>query len=176
MNLEDIRKEQKQEPYVRLLVCYTCKSIEEIPAFQGPVEHDVLLTISVERHGENHKGRLFNVSVLHWESETMKKEIIKQVWGGSTGLDVFGTNFYDTKNNFQADAMTCFTQHLRPKADCPEFRSDKKRLLPGTDKERKDLGLAPVKESNGPKVFLCDFCPVRMYYARRYNDETGISA
>ncbi len=175
-DIEEIRKEAKQEPYKRLLVCYTCKSIEELPPFEGPVEHDVLLNISVERHGDTHKGRLFNVSLLHWESETMRAEIVKQIWGGSTGLDVFGTDFYNTKNQFQEDALECYTKHLRPKEGCTEFRQEHKRLLPGTDKARKDLGLEPVGKSAGPKVFLCDFCPVRMYYARKFNEDTGVDA
>lgn len=173
--ITEVHKNAKQEPYVRLLVCTTCKTIEKLPAYEGPPEHDVTLTISAERHGETHRGKLINVSVLHWESPTMQAEIIKQIWGGSTGLDVFGTNFYSTRDTFGEDALNCYQAHLRPKEGCPEFRSEKKRLLPGTDSERKELGLPKVREDNGPKVFLCDFCPVRSYYAHRFNTEKGIN-
>lgn len=172
--ITEINKNAKQEPYVRLLVCRTCKTIEKLPAYEGPAEHDVTLEISVERHGEGHVGQLINVSVLHWESPTMQAEIVKQIWGGSAGLDVFGTNFYETKDTFAADAMACYQRHLRPKDGCHEFRDESKRLLPGTDKARKDLGLAPVRESNGPKVYLCDFCPVRSVLARKHWDKKDI--
>jgi hypothetical protein len=164
----------QQEPYIRLLVCHTCKSIEELPPYEGPNEHDVLLNVSVEKHGDSHMGRLFNVSALHWHSETLRPMIIEQIRKGSPGLDVFGTQFYNTRMTFHEDAMACYKQHNRPKEGCPEFRVEKKRLVPGTNKERKEIGLSPVEKGTGPKVFVCDFCPVRSYYAHKHNVATGI--
>lgn len=165
----------QQEPYVRLLVCRTCKSIDELPPFDGRPEDDVLLQITIEKHGENHVGLLYNVAALHWQSETVRAQVIQQIQeGGSNGLNVFGTQFYETRMQFHEDAMTCYQQHARPKGGCPDFRSEKKRLLPGTNKERKDLGLAPVEKSGAPKVYLCDFCVVRVHAAKKYNEAHGI--
>ena len=165
----------EQEPYIRLLVCRTCKSIDELPPYDGPEGGDVLLEITVERHGENHIGTLYNVPALHWQSKTMNAAIREQVTNGATGLDAFGTNFYATRMQFHEDAMTCFGQHNRPKGQCPDFRSEKKRLLPSTKAERKEVGLADPKNAPGPKVYLCDFCPVRTFNARKFNEERGIA-
>lgn len=167
--------QKTQEPYVRLLACRTCKTIEELPGFEGKPEDDVLLNYLVERHGPTHVGVLYNVGYVHWNSPTMRPQIVQQINdGGSSGLDVFGTHFYETRDTFREDALVCFGQHLRPKEQCPDFRSSKKLLKPDTDKERREIGLPTGKKSGGPKVYLCDFCPVRMYNARKFNEEMGI--
>jgi len=163
-----------QEDYIRLLICRTCKSIEELPPWPGKPEDDVLLQVSVERHGDNHVGVLYNVGALHWASPTMREAIKEQITKGSSGLDAFGTNFYQTRMTFHDDAMKCYQKHLRPKGQCPDFRNEKKRLSPGTNAERKDLGLSPVEKGTGPRVFLCDFCPVRVYNSRKHNEEKGL--
>lgn len=161
----------EQEPYIRLLVCRTCKTIEELPPFDGRPEDDVLLTISVERHGESHTGLLYNVSALHWQSETMRDAIKKQIAEGSPGLDIFGTQFYETKMTFHEDAMKCFALHMRPKGQCPDYMSNRKRLSPGTKHERKELGLDPT---TGPKVYLCQFCPVHTYNMTKKREQAGL--
>lgn len=168
---------QEQEPYIRLLVCRTCKTIDELPPFQGRPEDDVLLEITVQRHGPDHVGMLYNVAELHWRSETMREEITKQVVAGaSPGLDVFGTNFYTTRMQFHDDAMQCWREHLKPKGQCPDYGSEKKRLLPGTDAERKDLGLKKAKDSSSTRVFLCQFCPVHTYNVTRKREQAGMYA
>lgn len=157
----------EQEPYLRLLVCKTCKSIDELPAYSGPVEDDVLLQITVDRHGENHLGNLINVPLLHWQSKTMKAQVLDQITNGSAGLDVFGTGFYATRMQFHEDAMSCYGKHQRPKGQCPEFRADSKRLVPDTKAERREVGMSDPKNAPGPKVYLCQFCPVAVFNAKR---------
>ena len=160
----------EQEPYFRLLVCRTCKTIDELP----PAEEDpnnVLLQITVERHGENHIGLLYNVPALIWMSEKMRPSIIEQIQQGSTGLDAFGTNFYQTRMQFGEDAMTCYAQHNKPKGQCPDYKSEKKVLKPGTEKERKAEGLGTP---TGPKVYLCDFCPVKSFNMKKANESKGL--
>lgn len=164
----------EQEPYIRLLVCRTCKSIEELPPFSGRPEDDVLLRISVDRHGAEHIGVLYNVSALHWNSETMRAAIKDQITKGSSGLDVFGTNFYSTRMTFADDAMECWGKHMRPQGQCPDFRSEKKRLLPDTKGERKEAGLESPTKSSATRVYLCDFCPVRVYNERKAREEKGL--
>ncbi len=84
----------EQEPHFRLLVCRTCKTIDELPsADQDP--SNVLLEITVERHGADHIGVLYNVPAVIWMSEKMRPQVIEQIQGGgSSGLDAFGTQFY----------------------------------------------------------------------------------
>lgn len=164
----------EQEPYVRLLVCRTCKTIDELPPHDGPPESDVLLQLSVERHGETHTGMLVNVGAIHWASPTMRQAILDQINKGSSGLDVFGTNFYETRMTFHEDAMACWKSRNKPQGQCSDFRSEKKRLLPKTDAERKDLGLESAKRSNSTRIYLCDFCPVRVYNEKKTREQKGL--
>jgi hypothetical protein len=162
----------EQEPHFRLLVCRTCKTIDELPsADQDP--SNVLLDITVERHGEDHIGVLYNVPAVVWMSEKMRPQVIEQIQGGgSSGLDVFGTQFYATKMQFADDAMACYKQHNRPQGQCPDYKSEKKVLKPGTAKARADAGLSSM--TTGPKVYLCDFCPVKSFNMTKHNESKGL--
>lgn len=153
----------KQEgPQIRLLICSTCKTIEELPDYQGHPDHDDLLAVSCERHqnalGVTHVGNLMRVPLAQWVKPAVKEQIIKQIRDGvSGGLDDADQGWYDTKSTFHEDALTCYQQHLRPKGQCPDYMSDKKKLLPNTKAERKELGLASVKYSPNA-TRLCNFC------------------
>jgi len=49
-----------------------------------------------------------------------------------------------------------------------------KRLLkPDTDAERKDAGLDKAGKT-GPKIYLCDFCPVKSLVMEKYNKKQGL--
>ena len=150
-------------PRIRLLFCKNCKSLEELPDFEGPPEDDILLRILTERHqsaGVPHAGQLMRVSIQLWSVPSVKKEITEQIYqNGAPGLNALMPGFYESKATFAEDAMVCWAQHLRPARDCPDYGSEKKRLLPDTKAERKELGLAPA-EVDGPRVYLCNFCPV----------------
>lgn len=164
-------------PRIRLLYCSVCKSVEELPPFEGRPENDVLLELSVSRHetnGVRHTGHLFDIALKLWSSERVRKEIIKQIKGGSKGLDELDPTYYESKSTFSEDAMKCFGLHLRPKGACPDWRSERKRLVPDTREERKDLGLSPVKSGTGPKVYLCQFCPVAVYYSTKEREQKGL--
>lgn len=152
-------------PEMRVLWCLVCNTLEELPLFDGKPEDDHLLSILVEKHvfpsGEPHKGHLFRVPQLMWESTEVRKRIIDQIkGGGSKGIDEFDEKFYDTKNTFKEDAMTCYNRHLRPDDGCPDYNTERMMLLPDTKAERKDAGLPDPKRAPGPKNYLCQFCPV----------------
>lgn len=146
----------------RLLACQQCKTIEELPDFDGPPEHDHLLAHSVQRHqtnGVQHVGLLSKVDSERWKDTNVRKEVSRQIAsrlaGGETGL---GSPYYDLKNTYQTDALDCFKAHLR-NPNCSDYHSDAKRLTPGTAAERKAAGLP---EYHSPKDrYLCDFCPVQ---------------
>lgn len=142
-------------PHMRLLVCRTCKTIDELPDYEGRPENDDLLNVLVERHPD-HIGALFRVPIGFWLDEGVKAKIVSQLTEGSKGLAEIVPEHYDLKNTFMEDAMTCFKKHQRPSEGCPDWRHDSKVLLPNTKADRKAEGLplTPV----GPKRYLCDFC------------------
>jgi hypothetical protein len=173
-NIKDIAVKETKEPQIRLLVCRNCRSAEELPDWDGRPEDDVLLQITVERHQRPtpHVGLLFKFPVKYWARPDVKQQILKQISEGSSGLDVFGTKFYDTKSTFQEDAMKCYALHNRPTGQCPDYKSDRKMLKPDTAKERKEAGMD--KESKGPKIYLCDFCPVKSFNMKKHNEQKGM--
>jgi hypothetical protein len=161
-----------QEPHFRLLVCRTCGTIDELPgADEDP--GDVLLDITVERHGDEHHGVLVNVPKGIWMAPTTKQQTIEFIHGQvGSGLDSFGTQFYQTKSQFSEDAMSCYSLHNRPKGQCADYKSDKKELSPQTEQARRREGL-PIKP-RGKKVYLCDFCPVKSFNMKKFNEQEGL--
>ena len=166
-------------PKIRLLYCYNCKTIEELPDFEGRPEDDTLLEILVEKHqsaGIPHTGFLSKIGVKIWSVESYRKEIIKnlrnRVGGGLADID---PDYYTTKATFFEDAMTCFNLHLRPTEGCPDWKSEKKRLIPkGTDELRKEVGMEKAAKSTGTKVYLCDFCPAKTFVVEKNRKKLGL--
>jgi hypothetical protein len=166
-------------PKIRLLYCYNCKSIEELPDFEGRPEDDTLLEILVEKHqsaGIPHTGFLSKIGVKIWSVESYRKEIIKnlrnKVGGGLADLD---PDYYTTKATFYDDAMKCYSDHLRPKEGCSDWRAKNKRLVPtNTNELRKEIGLESAGKSASTNVFLCDFCPVKTFYVTKQRDAAGL--
>lgn len=163
------------EPMIRVLVCRNCKTIEEMPDYDGDPATDTLLNILVSKHQQpvEHIGLLMKFPFKYWAVPKIQAEIVKQIKGGSEGLDAYQTNFYATKNQFAEDAMSCYSDHLRPKGQCADYKSDKKLLKPDTDVERKEAGLAKAG-TTGPKIYLCDFCPVKSFNMKKHNEEKGL--
>jgi len=161
---------------IRLLACTVCKTIEELPDFQGlRAEEDHLLNRLVEKHGppENrHFGQLFTVNQEHWQTEHIKVQIAQQIAqkmnGGETGL---GSEYYDVKNTFTEDAMACFKAHQR-NPDCNDYKSDSKRLTPGTAADRKAAGLPEYHTAHDR--YLCDFCPVQSLVDQKARWKAGL--
>jgi hypothetical protein len=160
---------------IRLLICNTCTSIEELPLYEGRPERDDTLNYRVSFHrfpdGKEHFGMLATVDAVSWENQEARSEIVKKLHeavnpGEAAGL---GTDYYNIKSTFAEDALTCWGQHNTTQ-DCDEWRSDKKRLYPDTRGDRKELGLSPKTR---PNTWLCDFCPVTSIYAGRRNKAKG---
>jgi hypothetical protein len=163
----------EQEPHFRLLVCRNCGTIEELPgANEDP--GDQLLDISVERHGESHYGILWNVPKGIWMAPQMRQAVIDQINDkvGTAGQGL-GVKFYEAKSQFHEDAMTCYSLHNRPQGQCTDYKTPKKRLSPKTEADRRAAGL-PVADA--PKVFLCDFCPVKSFNMMKAHDASGLSS
>lgn len=164
---------------IRLLICATCPSIEELPAYDGPPEYDEWLNRALTKHrtanGTPHVGLpIANVEASEWSDSTTREAIISKIYehgampGRSEGM---GSEYYDTKNNFLQDAMTCwkgFNRTTDP-SHC-DYKKDNKRLYPGTSADRKEAGLNP---KDRPNTFLCDFCPVNSIVLRKKREKAG---
>ena len=175
------------EERVNLLVCKTCKTIEEVPyakngKYLGEGKYDQsenpFLQAAVAPHERGgHMGMLTDVNFVYWMTPKVKASIIAQVKEQFTGksspltagLDAFGTNFYETKDTFSQDAMKCWQLHNRT-TDCSDYKNDRKLLDAGTGKERKAEGLG----KSTIKVYLCDFCPVKMEVQKKAFKAKGL--
>lgn len=148
----------------RLLICRDCRTIEELPDYEGPVEHDVLLDHAVEAHtfpnGERHFGNLATVGDAQWRDDSTRQQIIDQIRSKTTGLE---GEYYAAKNTFEADAMKCYNQHRRPDEGCIDWKIEKKRLGNPTK----------IGWQAGPKVYLCDFCPVKSWVKTQERWQSG---
>lgn len=173
------QREVKNEPMFRLLYCFVCDTLEELPPYDGPTEQDYLLAVACETHvfpsGEPHKGKLFVLPLRAWASKEAKHEIIRQIkGGGSKGLAEIDDSFYDSRSTFMEDAMKCYKAHNTPKDGCPDYRIPEKRLVPNTSKDRQEAGMEKYLDAPGPKTFLCDFCPVSVVVAQRKRKLMGL--
>jgi hypothetical protein len=174
-------KVDPNEPHMRVLKCSKCRTVEIVPDYDGPdggentAEYDLTLKFFTDPH-VNGKCNRDDFSTVRfptrfWLIPGVKDSIEQQLKEGAQGLDIFGTNAYAMKENFQADSMTCWIQHKQTK-DCDDYKSDKKLIKPDTAKERKELGLE--LEVKGPKVYLCDYCPVKSIVQEKAFKQKGL--
>ena len=158
-------------PKIRILYCHDEGTMDIVPMYDGPPEHDVHLQIIIDRRhttpsGTPHKGQLFVVPEAAWADRKIRKQIVDQFnRGGSKGLAEADAEFYNSRDTFSEDALSCYSKHLRPTEGCPDYGSDSKMLLPNTKAERKDAGLAAPAKAPGVRTYLCRFCPVESFYA-----------
>lgn len=162
-------------PRIRLLYCFNCKSIQELPDFKGHPDDDVLLQILIDEHqsaGVPHAGQLSDIGVKTWSMPEAKKKIIENIRGKfGAGLAELDPDYYTTKATFYDDAMKCFSKHNRPPGACPDYMDSSKRLVPKNTAElRKEFGLMSASKSASTKVYLCQFCPVSTFYHNKKND------
>lgn len=167
-----------QDARIRLLICLVCDSIEPLPWFDGPPEHDETLIARLAGHrtpeGHPHRGMLATVSEVSWKDPERQAEILKKLaearGGGDTGL---GTPFYNIRSTFEEDAMSCWRFKHGRTENCEEYKSERMRLLPDTKAERREAGL-PVKAKDRPGgSYLCDFCPYKSIVQERVMKARG---
>ena len=176
-------------PEVRLLACGKCKTIEVLDDYDGPQSlaetYDVVLNLAVERHQDGVEriphapAALLRLKKAEWDNPNVQEQVRERVLasfngGGETGL---GAEAYAIRDNFRADAMECFGKHLRNPA-CPDYRSDTKRLVPNTNAERRDAGMARASEydRHNPALtkYLCDYCPVQSMVMQAKRKKAGM--
>lgn len=152
-----------EQAKIRLLRCDVCKTLEELPDFDGPPDYDTALQYLLSQHrtpeGHPHVGRLIDVEKRAWDMPNLRQALIQQITaGGSGGLAEFDSEFYSVRDTFKEDAALCYEQHLRPKDGCPDFNSPSKRLMPDTKADRKEAG---ISQQGMPVIHLCSFCVMR---------------
>lgn len=149
---------------MRLLQCFQCKTVNELPDFDGPPALDVLLeTLIEEQHttgGEPHSGNMLFVEDEQWRRDPVRQEILARLWDQDSGFD---PEFYASKDTYREDAMKCFNSHQRPEGACIDWKADNKRIGNPTKRGWQE----------GPKVYLCDFCPVASWVATEIRFKKG---
>jgi hypothetical protein len=157
------------EPHMRVLKCTRCRTLEEVPDYDGPeggentAEYDLTLKFFTDPHVNGKCTRedfmTIRFPTRFWVIPKVKADIERQLKEGAEGLDIFGTNAYAMVKNFHSDAMNCWIREHNQTKDCADYKSDKKLIKADTAAERKELGLE--LENKGPKVYLCDYCPIK---------------
>lgn len=156
-------------PQLRLLQCWECKTVEELPDYEGAPENDVTLHYVDEKHGGRthnpHHRTLHRVEQRVWDDRAAKKQIVAQMWEAEKG---FKPSYYDIKNTLQEDAAKCHVRHQR-QVPCIDWKDSSKRLTAPTAGARQQLARELPRSFGGdrdriakgaPTQFLCDYCPV----------------
>lgn len=154
---------------IRLWVCRECKSIEELPPYDGPAERDTLLEDTASRHmteWRTHECTLIKVPESYWKSDKIRPQLIKQIsQGGSKGIaEMEGAeDYYGTRDTYREDALKCYDKHQRPKQGCIDYQNPDKRIGNPTSEGWK----------SGPRVYACSFCPVEAWVQKKKQEEAG---
>ena len=161
---ESTTTSRPDKPSLRLVRCSTCKTLEEIPDYQGDPQFDLVLDDVVRRHEDKHRDRetlvLMRVNIEDWENPQRKRQIHKSIWSGVTG---FVPEYYATKSTYQEDAAKCFRAH-HFSVPCIDWKIDSKRIGNPTKEGWKQAVV---------KIFLCDFCVVKVKVQEAQRNATG---
>jgi hypothetical protein len=160
--------------YVRLLFCHDCQSVDQLPDYAGPVDHDYTLAHRVGQHqfpnGEPHRGIMGKAEDTPTSISAAIDQMASMVKpGAGTGL---GQPMYDLRDNYKAESMACWKKHNRT-SDCGDYRADKMRLWADTKADRKAEGLATNREER-PNAWLCDFCVVHSLVQQKQAQAQGL--
>jgi hypothetical protein len=161
---------------IRLLICTTCNSVEEMPDYEGHWREDTwqnellarhMLPSGEKTHGDIHVARIEQEDWLSHKEDILAKMSSEFVAPGKGAG--FGQSFYDTKDNFSVDAMKCWRVDHGRRLNCEDYMSDKKKLLPDTKADRKAEG---IDYKHRPSIYLCQFCPVHQYVQQQKASES----
>lgn len=154
-----VEDKSDEGPQIRLLRCTHCRTLEELPDYQGDPRDDTVLDHLVHEHNRRHPNvdnkdaYLLRVSERAWRNPKIGRRIHDKIWSDLKEQGLLGgfvPEYYATKNTFVEDAVKCHDKHNR-QVPCIDWRADHRRI--GN----------PTKEGwreGRVKVYLCDFCPV----------------
>lgn len=169
---------------MRLFVCLDCRSIEELPDYEGPMvwneeykidvpAQDDLLEHLIEPHRQKqHSGHLIHIEDKDWRDKEARDQIIQQIKAGAGG-EGLGSEAYAVKDTFQEEALKCFSRHNRPQDGCIDYKDRSKRLGNSilTDEEKSVARREGLKQMQAR--YLCEFCPVHSNYVQKKQFEKG---
>lgn len=166
---------------IRVLVCKTCGTAQELPWYEGDIRGDIWLNNAVENHPKFGDGRphmaggLFNIPVEGlWDSPARRQvtlqDLYKQLEIPGTGPGM-GQEFYDLKSNFVDDAFECWKKHNRTTdpAHC-DYMKESMRVYPDTKADRRAEGLP----SERPATYICSFCPLNSIVEQKKRKKKGL--
>jgi hypothetical protein len=160
--------------YVRLLFCHTCRSVDELPDYSGPVDHDYYLAHRVAQHqfseGNPHNGILGRAENTP-ESIDAAISQMESMTAPGTGAGL-GKVMYDLRDNYSAEAMQCWKRHNRTQ-NCDDYRTDKMRLWMDTRADRRAEGMT-LDKNERPNIWLCDHCVVHSLVQQRQRKKAGL--
>lgn len=166
---------------MRLLFCNHCKTLEEIPDYEGTDPVDPLVEALVRKHNERapmeHGGanisaspmRLMAVDDNDWR--TNREKVLAQVnqENKKVGFDAW---VYEAMNTYADDALRCYRAHHRPEDGCIDWWDDSKRIGRPTSEGRKVL--KDNYKSGATDPHLCQWCPVASFVATQQRLKMGM--
>lgn len=163
---------------MRLLLCRHCKSLEELPDYDGPPENDRLLEELVRHHraidNAAHEGNvatLMKVENRDWEKN--KSAILNQL-KAPTKDGGFGEPWIqDSHNTYLDDALKCFRRHHRPTEGCIDYR-DPSKLIGRPTKEGRKAAKQQYKAEEASGVSVCSWCPVHTWVQTQKRFQAGL--
>lgn len=176
------KEEMTNGPRDQLLVCADCGTIEHIPFFAGPMEHDQAHQARLRNHLvptaeglSTHAIAYTTVNAKLWATnDDFRKYITKAISDAQKTGDVgIGTALYDLRSTFEEDAMKCWRVDHGRTENCEDYKSDSKRLVPPTRDDRRELGLETRAKHIYTTSYLCDYCPFKSIAQRRVMKARG---
>lgn len=171
-------------PQLRVLQCFECKTMEELPDFEGNPADDVTLHYLDQKHGgssqQPHHRTLLRVEQRVWEDRNAKKQIVEQAWTAEKG---FKPSYYDIKDTLKEDAVNCHRAHQR-QVPCIDWHDSTKKLTSPTSRDRAKLAAELPRSFGGdrdaiakgaPVQYLCDFCPVAVAVEHAKQKARGVA-
>lgn len=168
---------------MRLLFCNHCKSLEEIPDYDGDAEVDPLIEEVVRQHNVRapmeHGGanltaspmRIAVVDDLEWAMD--REKIIKQINESNkkVGFDAWVS---EAHNTYGEDALKCWHAHREPGEGkpCIDYWSDSKRIGRPTAEGRVVLKENPKLSTDDPH--LCQWCPYYTHVMTEVRHKKGM--
>lgn len=150
---------------IRILQCFDCKTMEELPDYQGDPVFDSILQTLDEKHGgqtqQPHARTLHVMRKDHWEDRGVRKQTVESMWSATTG---FKPSYYDIKDTLKDDAVKCFNAHHRS-IPCLDYEDSSKRLGNPAAQDRARLAREMKNDSlkhSAVRIYLCAFCPVQV--------------
>lgn len=167
-----------EDPQVRVLQCWVCSTLEEIPDYDGIPEDDAFLYYVDEKHGGQtehpHNRALHRVSLKHWSNDKVRAQIAEQMWAGETG---FKPEWYARHDTLSEDALNCFTAHKR-QTPCMDYRDSSKRIGNPAARDRSLLARALKRDVQdlgpGPQAWLCQWCPVESFVNAKKHEKNEL--